>query len=91
VRPGEPLDEALALVAEGADTAGRDPASLGMEGRVSWTDDGVAKLVHQVGRWRDAGASHVSINTMGAGLATVDDHLEVLALAAEALRPDVEG
>jgi probable F420-dependent oxidoreductase len=87
VRPGEPLDEALALVAEGAAAADRDPAAIGMEGRVSWTADGVAKLVHQVGRWRDAGATHVSINTMGAGLATVDDHLEVLAAAAEALPP----
>jgi probable F420-dependent oxidoreductase len=87
VRPGEPLDEALALVAAGAAAADRDPGTIGMEGRVSWTADGVAKLVHQVGRWRDAGATHVSINTMGAGLATVDEHLEVLALAAEALRP----
>src|SRR5688572_4265588 len=51
VRPGPPLDEALALVAEGADAAGRDPASLGMEGRVSWTADGLPKLVDHVGRW----------------------------------------
>jgi len=88
VRPGEPLDEALALVAEGAEAAGRDPAAIGMEGRVSWTADGVAKLVDHVGRWRAAGATHVSINTMGVGLATVDDHLEVLALAAAAVLPD---
>jgi probable F420-dependent oxidoreductase len=91
VRPGAPLDEALALVAEGAEAAGRDPASIGMEGRVSWTADGVDKLVHQVGRWREADATHVSINTMGAGLATVDDHLEVLATAAAALQPDAGG
>jgi probable F420-dependent oxidoreductase len=88
VRPGEPLDEALAMVAEGAEAAGRDPAAIGMEGRVSWTADGAAKLVDHVGRWRAAGATHLAINTMGAGLATVDDHLEVLALAAEAVLPD---
>jgi probable F420-dependent oxidoreductase len=88
VRPGEPLDEALALVAEGAEAAGRDPATIGMEGRVSWTADGAAKLVDHVGRWRSAGATHLSINTMGLGLATVDDHLEVLARAAEAVLPD---
>jgi hypothetical protein len=41
-----------------------------------------------VGRWRAAGATHVSINTMGSGLATVEDHLEVLAKAAEAVLPD---
>jgi hypothetical protein len=87
VRPGQPLEEALALVAEGAEAAGRDPAAIGMEGRVSWTADGVAKLVDHVGRWQAAGATHVAINTMGAGLATVDDHLEVLALAAGAVLP----
>ena len=74
----------------GRRAAGRDPSSIGMEGRVSWTADGVDKLVHHVGRWREADATHVSINTMGAGLATVDDHLEVLARGgrrAGAVRP----
>jgi probable F420-dependent oxidoreductase len=86
VRPGEPLDEAVAVIGQAAELAGRDPAALGMEGRVSWTEEGVSKLVDQVGKWQGAGASHVSINTMGAGLATVDQHLEVLTLAADALK-----
>jgi probable F420-dependent oxidoreductase len=85
VRPGEPLDDALAQVGAAAEEAGRDPATLGMEGRVSWTADGVEKLVDQVGRWDAAGATHVGINTMDAGLATVDAHLEVLAQTADAL------
>ena len=87
VRPGPPLDEALAYIAEGAEAAGRDPAAIGMDGRVSWTADGVAKLVDHVGRWEAVGSTHLSINTMGAGLATVDEHLEVLALAADAVLP----
>ena len=52
-----------------------------MEGRVSWTEDGVDELVKHAGRWRDAGATHLSINTMGAGLGSIDEHLAVLALA----------
>ena len=83
VPPGPTLDEARAIVEESARDAGRDPATLGMEGRVSWTDDGVEKLVDHVGRWRDAGASHLSINTMDAGLGSVDGHLAALAAAAE--------
>jgi len=78
VPPGPKLDEARALVEEGARQAGRDPAAISMEGRVSWGAGGADKLAEQVGRWRGAGASHVSVNTMGAGLATVDDHLGVL-------------
>jgi len=87
VPPGPKLDEAAAIVAEAALDAGRDPATLGMEGRVSWTDGGVEKLVDQVGRWRDAGATHMSINTMNADLGPVDRHLEVLATTASALAP----
>ena len=87
VPPGPKLDEARAIVAEAAIEAGRDPSTLGMEGRVSWSEDGVDKLVEHIGRWRDAGATHVSINTMNAGLGPVERHLEVLATVADAVLP----
>ena len=85
VPPGSRLDEARAIVEGAAREAGRDPGSIGMEGRVSWGEGGLDQLVDHVGRWRDAGATHLSINTMRAGLATVDDHLRVLSDAAGAL------
>jgi probable F420-dependent oxidoreductase len=84
VPPGPKLDEARAIVDAAAREAGRDPSSLGIEGRVSWTGQGMANLADHVSRWRDAGASHVSINTMGAGLGSVERHLDVLAEAAAA-------
>jgi len=84
--PGPKLDEARSIVEQAAKEAGRDPTELGMEGRVSWgVAGGLDKLVDHVGRWRAAGASHLAVNTMGAGLATVDDHLDALEAAAEAL------
>jgi probable F420-dependent oxidoreductase len=85
VPPGPHLDEAKAFVDEGAREAGRDPSDLGMEGRVAWTDAGVDKLVDHVGRWERAGASHLGVNTMNAGLGGVDGHLAALAAAAEGL------
>ena len=87
VAPGPKLDDARSVVETAAQDAGRDPAGIGMEGRVSWTDAGVAKLVDQVGRWRDVGATHISVNTMNAGLGSVNAHLDVLASVAEALAP----
>ncbi len=84
VPPGPRLDEARAIVEQAAAGAGH-PAALGMEGRVSWGEGGAAKLADHVGRWRDAGASHVSVNTMGAGLGAVDGHLTALETAADAL------
>lgn len=84
VQPGPRLDEALAAVAAGAEEAGRDPAVIGMEGRLDWRGD-LDELIRRVDGWREAGASHLSINTMHAGLATVDDHLEVLGRVAAGL------
>jgi probable F420-dependent oxidoreductase len=85
VPPGPKLEEAKAIVERASIEAGRDSASLGMEGRASWGVGGVDKLVDHVERWRTAGATHVSVNTMRAGLGSVDDHLEALTLVATAL------
>jgi probable F420-dependent oxidoreductase len=86
MQPGPELDQARAAVSQAATEAGRDPAMLGMEGRITWRGD-AGDLAEQAARWQDAGATHVSINTMGAGLATLDDHLAALAEAARALLP----
>jgi probable F420-dependent oxidoreductase len=83
--PGPELEKARQLVAEGAIEAGRDPASLGMEGGVVW-EGSQEKVAEELRRWRDAGATHVSINTMGSGLASADEHLAALGLAAEAVK-----
>jgi len=87
VPPGDRLEEARAIVRQAAIDAGRDPDPLGMEGRISWETGDVDRLARQAGKWRDAGATHIAVNTMGAGLASVDDHLAALAKAADALGP----
>ena len=82
--PGPALDAARQVVDQAAVDAGRDPKAIGMEAWVKWqgsADDVVTK----VGKWTDVGATHISINTMGAGLKTVDDHLAALAAVAEVL------
>jgi probable F420-dependent oxidoreductase len=84
VVPGPALDAAREVVNRAAVDAGRDPKAIGMEAWVKWqgsADDVVAK----VAKWVQVGASHISINTMGAGLETVDDHVAALAAVAEAL------
>jgi len=84
VVPGPDLDTARAVVDQAAVDAGRDPKDLGMEAWVKWqgsADDVIAK----VDKWAKVGASHISINTMGAGLKTVDDHLAALTAVADAL------
>lgn len=85
VAPGPQLQEARRTITQAAAEAGRDPDSLGMEGRLSWQQDR-DQMAAAMRQWQDAGATHLSVNTMGAGLKTVDDHLAALATAAEAAK-----
>ena len=85
IPPGEGLDHALEVIASAAVEAGRDPATIGMEGRVTWRRDDPDTSVRQVEKWRAAGASHVTLDTMYTGNASVEDHLASLATAADAL------
>jgi probable F420-dependent oxidoreductase len=89
VAPGPKLEAARQQVEQAATDAGRDPAQIGMQGQVSWngnTDD----LAEGIRSWAQAGASHVSVNTMDAGLATVEQHLDALTSAAEIAREFAE-
>jgi probable F420-dependent oxidoreductase len=83
VRPGPDLDRALEVVHHAAVEAGRDPAAIGMEGRVGWDPSDPDRFARQVERWRTAGATHVTINTMATGQQGVDDHVAALTRAAE--------
>lgn len=85
VPPGPRLDAAKAVLDAAAVEAGRDPAAIAMEGRVSWNAGGLDTVVDHAGRWRTAGASHIAVNTMSAGFASIDEHIDALAAAAGAL------
>lgn len=82
--PGPRLEAAMAMVADGAIEAGRAPEDVGMEGRAQWRGD-ADDLAELASRWRTGGATHLSVNTMKAGLGTVDEHLAALSAAAAAL------
>jgi probable F420-dependent oxidoreductase len=46
---------------------------------------GVGDLAAEVGAWREAGGTHVSVVTMGVGLDSADGHLDYLTSVADAL------
>ena len=83
--PGPQLDEALSVIEGAALEAGRDPSRIGMEGFISIGDGDLSRLQLQGELWRSHGASHIALDTMRAGLGSVDDHVAVLAAAAEVL------
>ncbi len=85
VRPGPELDEAMAAVAQGARSAGRDPSSIGMEGRIAVDLTDPERMGRQVEKWRQAGASHLHVITMEKGLVDADAHIKAIQVAASVL------
>lgn len=57
---------------------GRDPASIGVEGSIRDFVTDRDKWPDRIAAWRALGATHVGINTMGAGLSGVAEHLRNL-------------
>ncbi len=58
--------------------AGRDSAAFGIEARVNYSAGGPDEWKRQVDAWRDLGATHISVNTMTAGLASPAEHITAL-------------
>ena len=85
IAPGSQLEEALAVIETAAVEAGRDPSTIGMEGFVNVGAGDLAYLEQQRELWRAVHATHLSVDTMKAGLRSVDDHITALAAAAEVL------
>jgi hypothetical protein len=83
MRPGPELTQAAAVVHKAAVAAGRDPSTIGMEGRLELSTDNNEGIADQLAAWREAGATHASISTMGAGFPTVDHHIDALESAAK--------
>jgi probable F420-dependent oxidoreductase len=80
-RPRELVERLRAFAAE----AGRDPATLGIEGRISVTQGTPDDWRKAADEWRALGATHLSAATMRAGLATPAAHLEAVRRFKEAV------
>jgi probable F420-dependent oxidoreductase len=66
------LDEYLSAV-------GRNRAGFGIEARLTYGDGNPARLLALTSDWQQAGASHLSVNTMGADFQEPGEHLQALA------------
>jgi probable F420-dependent oxidoreductase len=82
-RPQGGLEEALETIHEGAAEAGRDMSGFQFEGRLEFASRDMETVAEHARRWREAGASHLSVNTMHAGLDGVEAHIAALRDIAE--------
>lgn len=64
---------------------GRSNDDFGLEPRISLGDGDVDDWRRLYAWWQEQGATHIDINTMGAGCTSVDDHLRLLERALKAV------
>lgn len=57
--------------------SGRDPASVGLDARVS-VSDGMNIAIENAAKWDNLGAAYVGVNTMKAGFTSLDEHINAL-------------
>ena len=58
--------------------AGRDPRSVGIEGRIMIGQGSPEQWTKEIQAWKELGATHVTANTMKAGLSSPSGHVEAI-------------
>ena len=84
-QPDSQGQEQLAKMREYARAAGRDPGDIGIEGRVSVASGSPDDWAKSAAAWDELGASHLSVNTMRAGLSGPDQHIDAIRRFKEAV------
>jgi probable F420-dependent oxidoreductase len=83
-QPGPRAAETVELLRGYIREAGRGAGDVGIEGRISVSNTPADVWAATLQGWRDLGATHVSFNTMNAGLASPRDHIDAIRRFREA-------
>lgn len=67
--------------------AGRAPDEIGIEARIAYADGDVSRWQGLLQGWREVGATHATLNTMGSGFTTPQAHLEAITRFAKECLP----
>ena len=77
----------LDRIRQHASEAGRDPDAIALSTRAAVTDGDLDAQLAIAQGWEDAGATHVSFNTMNAGLTSPQQHIDAITNFIEGYRP----
>jgi probable F420-dependent oxidoreductase len=83
--PDERMREAVKRLRGYVEEAGRAPESVGIEARLDVGRVPPEEWIAQTEAWRSLGATHISVNTMNAGLGSPQEHVETIGRYKEAL------
>src|SRR5262249_52748464 len=84
-RVDQGVTQKTALLRDATEKAGRPRDGVGIDARIDVRAIPEAEWVQEVEKWRAAGATHLSVNTMGAGLASPRDHIATIRRFKEAV------
>ncbi len=76
--PNDKCRAALESIKDYAREAGRDPTAIGIEGRITFGEGSAEDWMKDIDSWKKLGATHLTFNTMKAGLKTPADHIEAI-------------
>ena len=79
------VGEAIATLHDYIRQEGRDISEVGIEGSVSIAGLSVDECVQQVSAWRELGATHLSVNTVGAGFTSLGQHIDAIRRLKDAV------
>ena len=85
-QPGPQSAETLERLRGYIQEAGRKAEDVGIEGRISLFNTPEDQWGPALDGWRDLGATHVSVNTMNARLASPRDHIDAITRFMDAAR-----
>jgi probable F420-dependent oxidoreductase len=77
--------EAISQVGAYVREAGRDPGSVGLEGRITVAGQGPEDWATEIKAWTDVGATHLSVGTGRAGLSSPDAHIDAIRRVKEVI------
>jgi probable F420-dependent oxidoreductase len=81
-----PLDEtkvAIDRLEQYIVEAGREQAEVGIDARIEYQNGYPNRWEEEIERWRLAGATHLSLDTMGSGLHSPNEHIQALRYFAD--------
>ena len=84
-RPDEAGREIIEKLRTYTREAGRDPSAVGIDARLSISNTPEESWMETVEAWRSLGATHLAVNTMGAGLESPEGHIGAIRRVKEVL------
>jgi probable F420-dependent oxidoreductase len=76
--PDEKCQATIERIRAYAKEAGRNPSTIGIEGRIAYGQGSTEAWLQELDAWNKLGATHVSFNTMKAGLNGPAAHIEAI-------------